>query len=57
MEKVSEKEKMYRRAIAYVERLTGEGMKITKARVAASMKYGMADTTIRRLTKHLNVRR
>ena len=47
---------MYRKVIAYVEKLVNDGAKVSYARAAAVVKFGMADTTIRRLTKHLNVK-
>lgn len=53
-EKVSAKEKLYRKAIAYVEKMMDDGYKITTARNMASVKFGISVPTITRMTKHLS---
>lgn len=53
-EKVSAKEKLYRKAIAYVEKMVADGNKITTARNMASVKFGISVPTIIRMTKHLS---
>ena len=53
-EKVSEKEKMQNKAIAYVEKLMAEGLNITRARDLAVVKFGVSGPTMVRWTRHLS---
>ena len=52
--KVSEKEKLYRKAIAFVEKMMGEGYTITRAREMATVKFGISNPTMIRMTRHLS---
>ena len=54
MKKVSEKERLERNAVAFVEKLMSEGMKITNARNIAVVKFGVSGPTMVRWTRHLS---
>jgi hypothetical protein len=52
--KVSEKEKLYQKAIAYVEKMMAEGQTITRAREMATVKFGISNPTMIKMTMHLS---